>query len=108
MGNAWTANQTLDECRENSGFMTVATYDEQSFRVIYHHKSPNSDGRELWDARYVGGQGFRERRLISPAASLQASPSLVLDHNGRGLLSFVRREGTEVNDPSELRAMWLE
>ncbi len=108
LSGGWTANQTLDECRDGSGFFTAATYGAESFRVIYHHTNPNSSGRELWDARYVGGQGFRDLRRISAVAAAQQSPALVLDASGKGLLAFVYREGSEVTDPSELRAMWLE
>jgi hypothetical protein len=108
LGGAWTANQTLDECEDGSGFLTAASYDRESFRVVYHRGNPNVSGRELWEARYVGGQGFRDRRSISPVANQQLSPQLALDRDGRGLLVWLHRVGSEVNDPRDLRAMWLE
>jgi hypothetical protein len=108
LGGTWTPNQTLDECEDGSGFLTAASYDRESFRVIYHRGNPNLGGRELWDARYVGGQGFRDRRSISPTANMQLSPQLALDRDGRGLLVWMHRVGSQTNDPRELRAMWLE
>jgi hypothetical protein len=108
VGGAWTPNQTLDECEYPAGFLTAETYDRESFRVIYHRTDPNLGGIELWDARYVGGQGFRDRRRITPTADVQLSPALALDASGRGLLAWIHRQGSQSTDARELRAMWLE
>ncbi|HEX6277689.1 MAG TPA: hypothetical protein VFZ53_31825, partial [Polyangiaceae bacterium] len=108
LGGVWTPNQTLDECEYPSGYPTSASYDRESFRVIYHRGDPNLAGRELWEARYVGGQGFRDRRRISAIADIQLAPALALDASGRGLVAWSYRLGTQMNDPRELRAMWLE
>ncbi|HEX6765606.1 MAG TPA: hypothetical protein VF103_09020, partial [Polyangiaceae bacterium] len=107
-GGRWTPVVEVDACSYDDAGNALATYDYESFRMIYAKDPDAAPGVELWEARYVGGKGVVEKRRIAPAVPVTFGFNLALDADGRGLLAWVYKDDTFPAAPGEVRAMWLE
>ena len=107
----WQSPALLDVCENDKGRIALASYDRYSFRILYHKAAENTPGTELWEARYVGGKGIVQQRMIAPAApGGNLHPVLALDDQGRGIVvwQYWDEPPNLVPDALDLRAMWLD
>jgi hypothetical protein len=107
-GGRWTPVLEADACSRYDYGSALATYEYESFRMIYAKNVENTPGMALFEARYVGGKGVVERRMIGPVEPYLWGYRLALDTDGRGLFVWVYQEDNTPSAPSEVRAMWLE
>jgi hypothetical protein len=107
-GGRWTPVLDADACSSDDYGSALASYDHESFRMIYAKDVEGMPGMALFEARYVGGKGIVERRMIQPVDPVLWGYRLALDAAGRGLLVWVYQEDNTPPAPAEMRAMWLE